>query len=95
MLITSRCLDKAAVETQSDLSHLTKGLPNPWRLCTVTQVEELKSVISLLPVWASLIAFATVYNQMGTMFVLQGNTMDPALALTSKSPQHPSAFSTH
>ncbi|KAK7373888.1 hypothetical protein VNO80_07308 [Phaseolus coccineus] len=68
-----KCLDKAAVETQSD--HTT-GLPNPWRLCTVTQVEELKSVISLLPVWASLIAFSTVYGQMSTMFILQGNTMD-------------------
>ncbi|ESW12377.1 hypothetical protein PHAVU_008G107200 [Phaseolus vulgaris] len=68
-----KCLDKAAVETQSD--HTTR-LPNPWRLCTVTQVEEVKSIISLLPVWASLIAFSTVYGQMGTMFVLQGNTMD-------------------
>lgn len=72
-MIPCRCLDKAAVETQSD--HTT-DLPNPWRLCTVTQVEELKSVISLLPVWASLIAFATVYGQMSTMFILQGNTMD-------------------
>ncbi|CAJ2670691.1 unnamed protein product [Trifolium pratense] len=68
-----RCLDKAAIETQSDRM---KGLTNPWRLCTITQVEELKSIICLLPVWATLIAFATVYSQMNTMFVLQGNTMD-------------------
>ncbi|XP_058729055.1 protein NRT1/ PTR FAMILY 8.1-like [Vicia villosa] len=68
-----KCLDKAAVVTESDQS---KDVPSPWRLCTVTQVEELKSVIRILPVWASLIAFATVYSQMGTMFVLQGNTMD-------------------
>ncbi|KAJ1437361.1 PTR2 family proton/oligopeptide symporter, conserved site [Sesbania bispinosa] len=67
------CLDKAAIETQSDRM---KGLANPWRLCTVTQVEELKSIIRILPVWASLIAFATVYSQMNTMFVIQGNTMD-------------------
>ncbi|TKY65885.1 NRT1/ PTR FAMILY 8.1 [Spatholobus suberectus] len=78
-----KCLDKAAVETQSD--H-TKGLPNPWRLCTVTQVEELKSVICLLPVWASLIAFSTVYSQMGTMFVLQGNTMDQHIGPHFKIP---------
>ncbi|XP_065854384.1 protein NRT1/ PTR FAMILY 8.1-like [Euphorbia lathyris] len=68
-----RFFDKAAVESQNDT---VKGSPDPWRLCTVTQVEELKAVIRLLPVWASGIVFATVYSQMTTMFVLQGNTMD-------------------
>ncbi|KAK7339835.1 hypothetical protein VNO77_20521 [Canavalia gladiata] len=78
-----KCLDKAAVETQSDHK---KGLPSPWRLCTVTQVEELKSIIRLLPVWATLIAFATVYSQMNTMFVLQGNTMDQHIGPHFKIP---------
>ncbi|KAM7271239.1 hypothetical protein ACFE04_030453 [Oxalis oulophora] len=68
-----RFFDKAAVVTEDDQ---VKGLTNPWRLCTTTQVEELKSIIRLLPVWASGIIFATVYSQMSTMFVLQGNTMD-------------------
>ncbi|KAK4418964.1 protein NRT1/ PTR FAMILY 8.1 [Sesamum alatum] len=66
-------LDKAAVETESDARN---GSVNPWRLCTVTQVEELKSIIRLLPIWATGIIFSTVYSQMGTLFVLQGNTMD-------------------
>ncbi|KAL5740444.1 hypothetical protein ACOSQ2_029624 [Xanthoceras sorbifolium] len=66
--------DKAAVEIPSDR---VKGSPNRWTLCTVTQVEELKSIIRLLPIWASGIIFSTVYSQMSTMFVLQGNTMDP------------------
>ncbi|XP_057504480.1 protein NRT1/ PTR FAMILY 8.1-like [Actinidia eriantha] len=65
--------DKAAVETQSDG---IKGSIDPWRLCTVTQVEELKSIIRLLPILATGIIFTTVYSQMGTLFVLQGNTMD-------------------
>lgn len=65
--------DKAAVETEDDY---VKGSLDPWRLCTVTQVEELKSIIRLLPIWASGIVFSTVYSQMSTMFVLQGNTMD-------------------
>ncbi|KAK1321864.1 Peptide transporter PTR1 [Acorus calamus] len=69
-----RCLDKAAVGTESD--HLKEGLVSPWRLCTVTQVEELKSIVRLLPIWATGIIFATVYGQMSTMFILQGNTMD-------------------
>ncbi|XP_010262765.1 PREDICTED: protein NRT1/ PTR FAMILY 8.1-like [Nelumbo nucifera] len=66
-------LDKAAVQTETD--HI-KGFANPWRLCTVTQVEELKAIIRLLPIWATGIMFSTVYSQMGTLFVLQGNTMD-------------------
>ncbi|ONK62100.1 uncharacterized protein A4U43_C07F360 [Asparagus officinalis] len=66
--------DKAAVETHNDQ---IKDQPSPWSLCTVTQVEELKSVVRLLPIWASGIIFSTVYGQMSTMFVLQGDTLDP------------------
>ncbi|KAK2440788.1 protein NRT1/ PTR FAMILY 8.1 [Trifolium repens] len=68
-----RFFDKAAVRGESDN---VKDSVNPWRLCTVTQVEELKSVLRLLPVWATGIIFATVYGQMGTLFVLQGQTMN-------------------
>ncbi|GKV07984.1 hypothetical protein SLEP1_g19678 [Rubroshorea leprosula] len=65
--------DKAAVQTQSDY---IRGSLSPWRLCTVTQVEELKTIIRLLPIWATGIIFATVYSQMGSLFVLQGERMD-------------------
>nr|XP_043610176.1 protein NRT1/ PTR FAMILY 8.2-like isoform X1 [Erigeron canadensis]XP_043610177.1 protein NRT1/ PTR FAMILY 8.2-like isoform X1 [Erigeron canadensis] len=68
-----RSLDKAAVELQSD--HM-KGSANPWRLCTVTQVEELKSIIKLLPIWATGIIFSAVYSQMSNLFVLQGSFMN-------------------
>ncbi|KAI6698863.1 hypothetical protein NL676_018982 [Syzygium grande] len=57
--------DKAAVEIPTDN---IKGNTDPWRLCTVTRVEELKSIVRLLPVWASGIVFLTVYSQMSTMF---------------------------
>ncbi|GJV59422.1 NRT1/ PTR family 8.2-like protein [Tanacetum coccineum] len=64
-------LDKAAMELQSDHD---KGSADPWRLCTVTQVEELKSIIKLLPVWATGIIFSAVYSQMSNLFVLQGSS---------------------
>ncbi|XP_065010392.1 protein NRT1/ PTR FAMILY 8.1-like [Musa acuminata AAA Group] len=67
-------LDKAAVVTRED-----ENCVNSWRLCTVTQVEELKSIVRLLPILASGVLFATTYSQMGTMFVLQGNTLDPRM----------------
>lgn len=65
--------DKAAVEIQSD--HV-KGTANKWRLCTVTQVEELKAIVRLLPIWATGIIFSAVYSQISNLFVLQGSFMD-------------------
>lgn len=61
------------MELESD--HL-KESADPWRLCTVTQVEEFKAIINLLPIWATGIVFSTVYGQMGNLFVLQGSFMD-------------------
>ncbi|KAL3536491.1 hypothetical protein ACH5RR_004952 [Cinchona calisaya] len=78
-----RFLDKAAVETEADT---VKESVDPWRLCTVTQVEELKSILRMLPIWASGIVFSTVYSQMSTMFVLQGNTMDQHIGPNFKIP---------
>lgn len=79
-----RFFDKAAVMTPEEC---TTGPPfDPWRLCTVTQVEELKSIVRILPVWASGIIFSTVYSQMSTMFVLQGNTLDPHMGPHFKIP---------
>ncbi|XP_047335281.1 protein NRT1/ PTR FAMILY 8.1-like [Impatiens glandulifera] len=72
-----RFFDRAAVDTGT--VDQPKGKVNPWRLCTVTQVEELKAVIRLLPIWATGIIFSCVYSQMSTMFVLQGNTMNQSL----------------
>ncbi|KAL9320026.1 hypothetical protein ACSQ67_011865 [Phaseolus vulgaris] len=57
-----RFFDKAAVVGRSDK---VRESTNPWRLCTVTQVEELKSVLRLLPVWATGIIFSTVYVALG------------------------------
>ncbi|KAF5192408.1 NRT1/ PTR FAMILY 8.2-like, partial [Thalictrum thalictroides] len=48
-----RFLDKAAVITDHEAS-----TTNRWRLCTVTQIEEFKSSIIILPIWASTIALS-------------------------------------
>ncbi|CAM8950953.1 unnamed protein product [Rhodiola kirilowii] len=69
-----RSLDKAAVVLEAELK--TGDFSNPWRICTVTQVEELKILIRMFPIWATGILFSAVYAQMSTMFVEQGMTMD-------------------
>ena len=43
----------------------------------MTQVEETKCVLRLLPVWACGIIFAAAYTRISTTFILQGDTLDP------------------
>ncbi|XP_027343297.1 protein NRT1/ PTR FAMILY 8.3-like [Abrus precatorius] len=69
-----RFLDKAAVI--SDAEKESGEVTNPWRLCTVTQVEELKILIRIFPIWATGIIFCAVYAQMSSLFVEQGKMMD-------------------
>ncbi|XP_073275484.1 protein NRT1/ PTR FAMILY 8.2-like [Primulina huaijiensis] len=69
-----RFLDKAAVITNPECN--TK---NQWRLCTVTQVEEFKSFVRILPVWATTIALAISFAQLSTFFIVQANFMDRKL----------------
>ncbi|KAH7282035.1 hypothetical protein KP509_35G009100 [Ceratopteris richardii] len=72
-----RWLDKAAVETPFD--NMNNGARNAWRLSTVTEIEEMKSVLKLIPVWASSIFFNTVYSQAGTLLVEEGALMNNSI----------------
>ncbi|XP_021756477.1 protein NRT1/ PTR FAMILY 7.3-like [Chenopodium quinoa] len=59
-------LDKAAVPTSSN---------NERNLCTVTQVEEVKCILRLLPIWVCTIMYSVVFTQMASLFVEQGAMM--------------------
>lgn len=48
---------------------------NPWRLCTVTQVEEAKLILRLTPIWFLCLMFAVVQAQASTFFTKQGASM--------------------
>ncbi|KAF3775396.1 NRT1-PTR FAMILY 7-3 protein [Nymphaea thermarum] len=74
-----RFLDKAATVTPSDLMQET-GNTDPWRLCTVTQVEEVKCVIKMLPIWLCTILYSVVFTQMASLFVEQGAAMNTKIA---------------
>lgn len=68
-----RCLDKAAVISKDESR--SGALSNPWKICTVTQVEEVKILIRMFPIWASGIVFSVLYSQISTLFVQQGRSM--------------------
>ncbi|KAG1370953.1 protein NRT1/ PTR FAMILY 4.5 [Cocos nucifera] len=64
-----RFLDKAAV--------LPKGTtPEPWKVCSVTQVEEVKILVRMLPILFSTILMNTCLAQLQTFSIQQGNIMD-------------------
>ncbi|KAI4312629.1 hypothetical protein MLD38_037433 [Melastoma candidum] len=72
-----RFLDRAAVVTEKNA--LIDGTVSPWRLCTVTQVEEAKCILRLLPIWLCTILYSVVYTQMASLFVEQGAAMYTAV----------------
>ena len=74
-------LDKAA--TPADLEMHERFFDevmepiNPWKLCTVTQVEEVKLLVRMLPIWATnMVTYALVYAQVTSLFVDQATTLD-------------------
>ncbi|CAI0418445.1 unnamed protein product [Linum tenue] len=85
-----KCLDKACVV--SDVELKSSDFSNSWRLCTVTQVEELKILIRMFPIWATVIVFSAVYAQMSTMFVEQGMLMDATIGSFKIPPASLSTF---
>ncbi|KAH7525237.1 hypothetical protein FEM48_Zijuj06G0203700 [Ziziphus jujuba var. spinosa] len=87
-------LDRAAYMTEKELYHLEKddGVRNPWRLCTVTQVEEVKCILRLLPIWLCTILYSVVFTQMASLFVEQGAAMKTNIASFHIPPASMSSF---
>ncbi|KAJ4707907.1 protein NRT1/ PTR FAMILY 6.2-like [Melia azedarach] len=74
-----RFLDKASVVTKGDYGDDGSFACNPWQLCPVTRVEEVKMLIKLLPIWATTIIFWSTYAQMITFSVEQASTMERSI----------------
>ncbi|GJM88578.1 hypothetical protein PR202_ga04655 [Eleusine coracana subsp. coracana] len=66
--------DRAAIVTPGDITG--SGKPNLWRLSTVHRVEELKSIVRLLPIWSAGILVATAASHNHSFAVMQARTMD-------------------
>ncbi|KAL0459288.1 UNVERIFIED_CONTAM: protein NRT1/ PTR FAMILY 7.1 [Sesamum latifolium] len=82
------CLDKAAIVTEQD----RQGPADPWRLCTVSQVEEAKCILRMLPIWLCTIIYSVVFTQMASLFVEQGNVMTSTVGNFHLPPASMSAF---
>ncbi|KAL6130419.1 hypothetical protein ACLB2K_068798 [Fragaria x ananassa] len=85
-------LDRAAIITSKESNHVDKYAQNPWRLCTVTQVEEVKCVLRLLPIWLCTILYSVVFTQMASLFVEQGAVMKTTVSNFHIPPASMSSF---
>ncbi|KAK6146421.1 hypothetical protein DH2020_020290 [Rehmannia glutinosa] len=73
-------LDRAAYLTSQDLDQLKHNAHNPWRLCPISQVEEVKCILRLLPIWLCTIIYSVVFTQMASLFVEQGDAMNTKIS---------------
>ncbi|KAK1323884.1 putative peptide/nitrate transporter [Acorus calamus] len=78
-----RFLDKACIRSSSPS---TRKEESPWQLCTVTQVEQVKILLSVVPIFACTIIFNTILAQLQTFSVQQGVAMDTRLTRTFSIP---------
>ncbi|KDP45400.1 hypothetical protein JCGZ_09649 [Jatropha curcas] len=74
-----RFLDKAAIITSDSEINLDGSAKNPWRLCSIQQVEEVKCWVRIFPLWASAIIFHLPLIQQQTYPVLQALQLDRRL----------------
>nr|XP_043640129.1 protein NRT1/ PTR FAMILY 5.10 [Erigeron canadensis] len=71
---------------------LNKALVSPdgskeeGNVCSITEVEEAKAVLRLVPIWVSCLAFAVVFAQFSTLFTKQGVTMDRSIGSNFEVP---------
>uniref|UniRef100_A0A0E0M4Z9 Major facilitator superfamily (MFS) profile domain-containing protein n=1 Tax=Oryza punctata TaxID=4537 RepID=A0A0E0M4Z9_ORYPU len=83
-----RFLDKAAIVTSGEKGNMAR----PWKQCTLTQVEELKMLLRMCPIWACLVLFFSVSSQMSSTLVEQGMAMDNRVGSFTIPPASLSTF---
>ncbi|GMH20226.1 hypothetical protein Nepgr_022067 [Nepenthes gracilis] len=79
-----RWFDKAATVTDEDAKDSDPS--NLWRLVTVHRVEELKSIIRMLPIWAAGILLVTSSSHQGSFVIQQARTMNRKLSPSFQIP---------
>ncbi|KAF3451357.1 hypothetical protein FNV43_RR07452 [Rhamnella rubrinervis] len=80
-------LDKAAVQqTLTDEFEAQESSPNPWKLCRVTQVENAKIILAVLPVFCCTIIMTLCLAQLQTFSIQQGLTMDTRITNSFRIP---------
>ncbi|KAL3741052.1 hypothetical protein ACJRO7_022209 [Eucalyptus globulus] len=67
--------NRAALKTEGDVK-ADGSIEKKWRLCTVGEVEDLKTLVSALPLWSTSIFLATPMAAQSSMTILQALATD-------------------
>ncbi|KAK9995950.1 hypothetical protein SO802_020636 [Lithocarpus litseifolius] len=78
-----RFLDKAAIITLEDQVKSDGSAANPWRLCSMQQVEQVKCLVRVIPIWVSGSIYYVVIVQQQTYVVFQALQFDRRLGNTN------------
>ncbi|KAI4332433.1 hypothetical protein L6164_017343 [Bauhinia variegata] len=82
-----RFLDKAAIKTTPNIAQIeTPRAPSQWKLCRVTQVENAKIILGMVPIFLCTIIMTLCLAQLQTFSVQQGSTMDTSITNSFKIP---------
>ncbi|XP_073147763.1 protein NRT1/ PTR FAMILY 2.7-like isoform X2 [Henckelia pumila] len=74
-----RILNRAAIKTEGDI--LPNGrVAKPWKICTVQELEDLKCIIRIIPLWSTSIFLGTPIGIQASLSVLQALNMDRNLS---------------
>ncbi|CAK7350108.1 unnamed protein product [Dovyalis caffra] len=71
-----RFLDKSAIMTPQDQVNADGSPADPWKLCSLQQVEEAKCLLRVVPVWAAAIIYFVAIVQQHTYVVFQAVQSD-------------------
>ncbi|KAF7848599.1 hypothetical protein BT93_L1814 [Corymbia citriodora subsp. variegata] len=66
-----RFLEKAAIKTAQDQLNPDGSPANPWTLCSLQQVEEVKCLMRVIPIWAAAAIYFVVIVQQHTYAIFQ------------------------
>lgn len=84
--MTFRFLDKAAIQKTSTENLEITEAPNPWKLCRVTQVENAKIILGMIPIFCCTIVMTLCLAQLQTFSIQQGLTMDTSVTTSFHIP---------
>ncbi|KAL7615515.1 hypothetical protein Lser_V15G01910 [Lactuca serriola] len=72
----------ALITSQGDTTSDNSSIKKPWNLCTIQQVEDLKTLIRISPLWSTGVMMSTPLAIQMSLMVLQALAMDRHLGPT-------------
>ncbi|XP_010322390.2 protein NRT1/ PTR FAMILY 2.7-like [Solanum lycopersicum] len=72
---TCRFLNRAAIKSEGDVKP-DGSTAKSWKLCTVQEIEDFKTLVKILPLWSSSFFLGTTIGVQGSLSILQALVMD-------------------